>query len=93
MPAELYALGAIEAGMSVLTFLLFGTDKAFAKAEKRRIPERTLLTCTVVFGAVGAWLGIFLFRHKTMHPVFPRTAFLALLAQAAAFGAVYALCR
>ena len=92
MLAEIYALAVIEAGMSLLTFALFGMDKFFAKTGKRRIPERTLLTCTVVFGAVGAWLGIFLFRHKTLHPVFPLTAFAGLLAQAAAFWAVFTIC-
>ena len=92
MPAEVYALAVIEAAMSFLTLVLFGADKLKAKSGKRRIPEKTLLTCTVVFGAVGAWFGIFLFRHKTMHPVFPRTAFLGLLMQATAFWAVYTFC-
>ncbi len=51
--------------MSVLAFLAFGIDKTYAKTRRWRIRESTLLTLSVLFGAVGAFLGMQVFRHKT----------------------------
>ncbi|WP_210248018.1 DUF1294 domain-containing protein [Rhizobium sp. WL3] len=45
--------------------LLFGIDKRAAVHGLRRVPERRLIKATVFFGAVGAFLGQRLFRHKT----------------------------
>lgn len=61
---------ALEAGMSALTFVLFGLDKWFAKRRSRRIRERTLLVCLWLFGAPGGLFGMALFRHKTRHASF-----------------------
>ncbi|MNC39288.1 hypothetical protein D3C87_1969190 [compost metagenome] len=49
---------------NLLAFGLFAIDKARARADQRRIPERTLLTAAL-FGGLGAWLGQRLMRHKT----------------------------
>lgn len=51
---------------NLLTFSLFAIDKARARARAggRRIPERVLLLAAL-FGALGAWLGQRLLRHKT----------------------------
>ena len=63
---ELYTPFLIFAGiMSVLAFLAFGMDKVYAKSRKWRIRESTLLTLSVLFGAVGAFFGMQVFRHKT----------------------------
>ena len=51
--------------INVITFLLFGLDKWYAKQEFRRIPEKTLLGISTIGGAIGAFLGMQLFRHKT----------------------------
>lgn len=45
-------------------------DKHKAKKSLRRIPERTLLLMAVFGGSVGSLLGMYLFRHKTLHPKF-----------------------
>ncbi len=48
-----------------IVFLIYGLDKFFARRGMRRISERTLLTLAFLMGAVGAVLGMYVFRHKT----------------------------
>ena len=52
--------------------LIFGVDKLLAKHPRfrQRVPEKNLLLLAVVGGSVGALLGMYLFRHKTLHRVF-----------------------
>ena len=50
--------------LSVITFILFRTDKRRAVQHRRRIPERTLL-CFSVFGGIGGLLGMLICHHKT----------------------------
>lgn len=61
-----YYLLAINA----LSFILFGLDKYKAKKGKWRISEATLLMITVIGGSIGAWAGMRLWHHKTMHKKF-----------------------
>jgi uncharacterized membrane protein YsdA (DUF1294 family) len=49
---------------------MYGIDKWKAKHNKWRIPEATLLGLAVVGGSVGAWLGMKVWHHKTMHKKF-----------------------
>ena len=56
--------------MTVITFILYGADKAKAKKGKWRIPEKTLLLFSACFGGLGAFLGMKIFRHKTKHTSF-----------------------
>lgn len=51
-------------------FLLYGIDKWKARKGAWRIPEKTLIMCAVLFGAVGAYFGMKKFRHKTKHMKF-----------------------
>ncbi len=55
---------------NVVTFLLYGLDKARARRGAWRISERTLLTAAFAGGCVGALLGMQLFRHKPRHMTF-----------------------
>lgn len=55
---------------TILSFALMGIDKALARAERRRIPEKTLFLSAILGGSVGALLGMYLFRHKTLHRSF-----------------------
>ena len=41
-----------------------------AKRSKRRISEATLLGMAVIGGSIGAWLGMRVWHHKTMHKKF-----------------------
>ena len=53
-----------------ITFLLYGIDKYKAKKNKWRISEATLLTMAAIGGSIGAWAGMRLWHHKTMHKKF-----------------------
>jgi len=41
-----------------------------AKRSKWRIPEATLLGLSVIGGSIGAWLGMKVWHHKTLHKKF-----------------------
>ena len=61
-----YSLAAIN----VITFLVYGIDKLKAKKGNWRIPEATLLLLAIVGGSIGAWTGMKVWHHKTMHKKF-----------------------
>ena len=56
--------------VNIATFLLYGIDKYKAKKSKWRISEATLLTMATIGGSIGAWAGMRLWHHKTMHKKF-----------------------
>lgn len=66
----LYILLAVYLLMSIISFIQFGLDKRKAVKGERRISERTLLQTAAQGGALGALLGMYLFRHKTLHKEF-----------------------
>ncbi len=67
--------------INVITFFIYGIDKWKAKRYKWRIPEATLLGLAMIGGSVGAWLGMRIWHHKTMHKKFKYGIPLILLAQ------------
>ena len=56
--------------VNIVTFLLYGIDKYKTKKGKWRISEATLLTMAAIGGSIGAWAGMRLWHHKTMHKKF-----------------------
>ena len=56
--------------VNIVTFLLYGIDKYKAKKGKWRISEATLLTMAAIGGSIGAWVGMRIWHHKTMHKKF-----------------------
>ena len=56
--------------INAITFIVYGIDKYKAKKAKWRISEATLLLLAVLGGSVGAWVGIKVWHHKTMHKKF-----------------------
>ena len=56
--------------VNIVTFLLYGIDKYKAKKNQWRISEDTLLTMASIGGSIGAWAGMRLWHHKTMHKKF-----------------------
>lgn len=48
-------------------FLLMLVDKWKAKKNRWRIRESTLLLVAALGGSVGSLIGMYLFRHKTLH--------------------------
>lgn len=72
--------------ISLATFLIFGIDKWKAKRKEahpntRRVPERTLFLLAAAGGSIGAFLGMKVFHHKTLHRSFRIGIPLILLAQ------------
>ena len=51
-----------------LVFML--SDKIKAKKNKWRIPEATLMGFAIIGGSLGIYMGMRLFRHKTLHAKF-----------------------
>lgn len=70
--------------MSITGFLLMGIDKRRAVKRAWRIPERTLILVAFLGGGMGAFLGMFSFRHKTKHEKFVLLLPVAALLSAAA---------
>ena len=66
------------AAVNLLLFALMGADKARAARHARRVSEATLFFFAAIGGSLGGVLGMFAFRHKTLHRSF-RTGFPALL--------------
>ena len=61
-----YYLLAINA----VAFIMYGIDKYKAKKAKFRISEATLLLLAVLGGSIGAWMGMKVWHHKTIHKKF-----------------------
>lgn len=77
--------------VSVVAFFAYGLDKRKAKKKKWRTSEAVLLGLGFFGGAVGALLGMNLFRHKTKHFYFWLINVAGLAAQAALAYFVYTL--
>ena len=56
--------------INVVAFIMYGIDKYKAKKAKWRIPEATLLLLAVLGGSIGAWMGMKVWHHKTIHKKF-----------------------
>ena len=56
--------------INIVSLFLYGIDKYKAKKNKWRISEATLLMMAVIGGSIGAWVGMRLWHHKTMHKKF-----------------------
>jgi uncharacterized membrane protein YsdA (DUF1294 family) len=55
---------------NLVAFLIVGADKHFARKGARRVRERTFFGIAVLFGAAGVLLGMYIYRHKTLHKSF-----------------------
>ena len=66
----LYALLFYLAAMNIAAFLLYGIDKWKSRHAKWRITEARLLSIDLLGGSLGAFLGMKIWHHKTLHPRF-----------------------
>ena len=71
------------AAVNLVTFTVYGVDKAKARRGAWRVPEKTLFLLPLLGGSVGALLGMLIFRHKTKHWYFVWGILLILLTQIA----------
>lgn len=56
--------------VNILTFAVYGIDKLKAKKGKWCIPEASLLGLAVIDVSIGAYFGIKVWHHKTLHKKF-----------------------
>ena len=56
--------------INAVAFIMYGIDKYKAKKAKWRISEARLLLLAVLGGSIGAWMGMKVWHHKTMHKNF-----------------------
>ncbi len=56
--------------INLIAFVLYGIDKKRAIRNEHRIRESVLLWIARLGGAIGSWLGIKSFHHKTKHAKF-----------------------
>jgi len=55
---------------NLFSFTIFGYDKRKAKRERWRTPERLFFIWGFFGGAIGILIGMRIFHHKTLHPLF-----------------------
>ena len=56
--------------VNAIAIVLMKRDKQYAKEEKRRIRESTLLTVALAGGALGMYYAMYKYKHKTLHKKF-----------------------
>lgn len=55
---------------NIFVFLMYGADKHFAKKGKWRTKEKTLIMSAFLLGGIGAFVGMRVFKHKTLKTKF-----------------------
>ena len=56
--------------LNLIGFASMRRDKTLARRHSRRTPENRLMFIAFAGGALGSWIGMYAFRHKTKHPGF-----------------------
>ena len=56
--------------LNLFTFLLYGIDKYKARHGQWRVSEASLLLLALLGGSLGAWAGMRVWHHKTLHKKF-----------------------
>jgi uncharacterized membrane protein YsdA (DUF1294 family) len=79
--------------INALGFLLMLIDKQKARKKKWRIPEATLMGVAALGGSIGSLIGMYTFRHKTLHKKFTIGIPAILIAQLLLAGAVIYLLK
>ncbi len=56
--------------INIITFCIFATDKSRAMQKQWRIRESVLLGLSIIGGALGGLVAMYIFRHKTQTAIF-----------------------
>lgn len=56
--------------VNLVAFVAYGADKRRARQGRWRMQESTLLLVEALGGSLGAWVGMRVWRHKTLHAKF-----------------------
>ena len=67
--------------INAVGFVIMLVDKLLAKKNAWRVPEARLMLISAIGGSIGMLAGMYLFRHKTLHPKFTIGVPLILAAQ------------
>ncbi|MEE9540024.1 MAG: DUF1294 domain-containing protein [Candidatus Thorarchaeota archaeon] len=65
--------------VNIFTFILMWWNKRKAKMKEWRIAEATFLLLSFIGGALGLFVGMFKFRHKTLKRSFRAVAAISLI--------------
>jgi len=65
--------------MSIITYISYAFDKRNSVKGKWRTKEKTLLMMSILFGACGGLLAMYMKRHKTQHWYFVLINWISLL--------------
>ncbi len=65
--------------VNIFTLTLMWWDKRKAKKKEWRVAEATLLLLSFIGGALGLFVGMFKFRHKTLKRSFRAVAIISLI--------------
>lgn len=79
------AVGLAYLALSVLTFAVYAADKAAARADQWRTPEKTLHLLALAGGWPGALIAQEWLRHKSVKPAFRAVFWATVTANVAAF--------
>lgn len=55
---------------NLAAFLMVRADKQYARTRKRRVRESTFWQMAFFCGAAGILMGMYVYRHKTLHTSF-----------------------
>ena len=56
--------------INVISYTAMGMDKYRAVKQQWRVPEKTLFLFALLGGSAGGIIGMYFFRHKTLHKKF-----------------------
>ena len=56
--------------INIVAFCVYGYDKECAIKQLWRVSEKTLFLLAIAGGSLGAWVGMYKFRHKTQKRAF-----------------------
>ena len=65
-----YSLAIIFLILNLITYTMVYYDKRKAKRGEWRVPEKRFFGLAILGGAIGVFVGMRSFRHKTKHPTF-----------------------
>jgi len=65
LDTKIVVLIVVYAIFNLGIFIYMGWDKVKAINKRKRVPEALFLFLSICFCALGVWLGMIFFRHKT----------------------------
>ncbi|MFA5991496.1 MAG: DUF1294 domain-containing protein [Candidatus Doudnabacteria bacterium] len=72
MSNVIFLILVVLAIVNIAAFIIVGLDKRNSvKGDDDRYPEVSFFLMATIFGSLGIFLGLFIFRHKTQKIYFP----------------------